>query len=173
MAVKSLEQLAKTESRRSVEMAPGWGMCTTEQHADSTFRASSSFAPTARSSASRTARPSPSSFSARTPAASPGPYCAGDSGGRVSLRYARTSPCKGPLEFFQDARNCDENQNVDAHHRSKPRPVVAAKSSHSVPLSVPRLTSSRSAGLSAPKLAQQLARKPPARQRRSARLRRV
>ena len=58
-----------------------------QQRADTTHRASSSSAPTARSSASRTARPSPSSSSARTRAASPGPCCAGDRGGRVSLRY--------------------------------------------------------------------------------------
>lgn len=56
--------------------------------ADIMLRASSSFAPTARSSVSRTARPNRSSFSARTRAASPGPSYAGDRGGRASLRYA-------------------------------------------------------------------------------------
>lgn len=51
------------------------------------IRASCSFEATARFSDSRTARPNPSSFSARTLAALHGPYCAVDSEERVSLRY--------------------------------------------------------------------------------------
>ena len=66
-----------------------WGLWV-GQHANGMIRASSLSAPTARSSVSRTVRPSRFSSSARTPAASHGPSFAGDRGGRVSLRCAST-----------------------------------------------------------------------------------
>jgi len=68
--------------------------------ADSMIRASSSSAPTARSSASRTASPNRSSFSARTRVALPGPCYAVGKGERVSLRYAplRSHHCMLVLE---------------------------------------------------------------------------
>lgn len=50
-------------------------------------RVNSTSAATARSSASKMANPNPSSSSARTPAASPGPSCTAASTRRVSQRY--------------------------------------------------------------------------------------
>jgi len=58
----------------------------------SNYRASSSFAVTARSSVSRMESPSLSSSSARTPAASPGPSSSADSTARVFLRYDPPPP---------------------------------------------------------------------------------
>lgn len=58
------------------------------------YRVSCTSVATARSSGSRTANPSPSSSSARTPAALPGPSSTGDSTARVSLRYAISPPAR-------------------------------------------------------------------------------
>jgi hypothetical protein len=58
--------------------------------ADGIHRASSSSVVTARSSVSRTARPSPFSSSARTPARSHGRLCTDGCTRRVSLRLVRT-----------------------------------------------------------------------------------
>jgi len=49
---------------------------------------------TARSSGSKTANPSPSSCSARTLVASPGPFCTAGNTARVSLRYDLSAPTR-------------------------------------------------------------------------------
>lgn len=108
-----------------------WAMEETERHggpkcstvADNVIRASSSSARTVRSSVSKMASPSHSFSSARIHAASPGPSSAVDKGGRASLRCA-SPPCTWAV------------QGTDGPHRSKPRPVVAAKLRLSVPSSV-------------------------------------
>jgi hypothetical protein len=72
---------------RMAEMRSGQENGIARDLTDTPSRVNSLCAPTPRSSVFRTASQNPSSSSARTLAASPGPSCAGDSEGRVSLRY--------------------------------------------------------------------------------------
>jgi hypothetical protein len=85
-----------TPTRPAHDDGGGYEAAAIDGHgADGYNRASSSSVVTARSSVSRTERPSPFSSSARTPARSHGRLCTGGCTRRASLRLVRTQGIEG------------------------------------------------------------------------------
>jgi hypothetical protein len=97
----------------------------------SSNRESSTSAVTARSSASKTARPNPSSSNAKTPAASPGPSCSEDNTRRVSQRYvcAYSHPLLPSRELHSPAQTSQSHQPINELTNPLPQQEVAKKRS--------------------------------------------
>lgn len=94
----------------------------------------------ARSSDSRTERPSPFSSSARTPVALHGLFCSEDSTRRVSLRYDTSRRSGGRANVGNEAW---AEWRTDIIYRKSPRSAPAAQSRASVPSLVLPSTLSR------------------------------
>lgn len=82
-----VQRFGPAHSKKRMESDMGSGIEIDHPKLTHFIRASFSSAATAKCSASKTAKPNPSSSNARILAASPGQCYAGDREGRVSLRY--------------------------------------------------------------------------------------
>ena len=98
-------------------------------------RANSTFVVTARSSGSKMAKPSPSSFNARTLVALRGPYFSENNTRRVFPRYGMNyqSNIADGLDVIEGRKEA----NASLNNRKLPRSDPAARSSPNVPSLVP------------------------------------
>lgn len=160
--VARLPPPVETPLPRYTETTPGEGRgsgAIGRTDANGIYRASYTSVVTARSSASRMARPSPFSSSARTLARFTGPPCTEGRTRRVSLRLVAIaivsagrmiagvarhdiSPHRSPLLHITSHICCMSRDTLltTLFNRKSPRSVPAAQSSTSVPSSVPRST---------------------------------